>query len=43
MNIKLQCGCFGYFTVESLSDICQVCYWQHDFYQEKRMDDEGGT
>lgn len=23
------------FTVESLSDICQVCYWQHDFYQEK--------
>lgn len=42
MNNKLKCACCGYFTIESLSDICPVCYWQHDFYQEKEMDDDGG-
>jgi len=43
MNNKTQCACCGYFTIESIADICPVCYWQKDFYQEENIDDDGGA
>lgn len=41
-NIK--CHCCGFYTVENkvVSDICPVCFWQKDIYQEKHIDDNGG-
>ena len=26
----------------SISEICPVCFWQKDFYQEEYFDDDGG-
>ncbi|WP_437921152.1 CPCC family cysteine-rich protein [Sphingobacterium sp. LRF_L2] len=46
MNIinKIKCSCCDFFTIEdnAISDICPVCYWQKDFYQEQHIDDSGG-
>jgi Cysteine-rich CPCC len=39
---KSKCACCFYYTVEGMSDIYPVCYWQKDFYQEERIDDDGG-
>ena len=39
---KSRCACCYYYTIESVADICPVCYWQKDFYQEKYIDDNGG-
>ena len=42
MENKLKCACCNFSTVESISDICPVCFWQRDFYQEEHIDDDGG-
>lgn len=41
---KTKCACCGFSTMEKcgISDICPVCYWQKDFYQEEHIDDSGG-
>ena len=39
---KSKCACCFYYTVEGISDICPVCYWQKDFYQEEHIDDDSG-
>jgi hypothetical protein len=42
MESKLRCACCGYNTIESTSDVCPVCYWQKDDYQEQHSNDDGG-
>ena len=38
---KSQCACCFYYTVEGVvTDICPVCFWQKDFYQEEQIDDD---
>lgn len=39
---KHACACCGFFTIVEMNDICPVCFWQEDFYQEKNIDDAGG-
>jgi hypothetical protein len=41
-NIK--CHCCGFYTLENnvVSDICPVCFWQKDIYQEEHIDDSCG-
>ncbi len=41
---KTRCACCGFSTIENgvISDICPVCFWQKDFYQEAHIDDNGG-
>lgn len=31
---KCACACCGYFTISDTYDICPVCYWEQDWYQE---------
>ena len=46
MNLtnKIKCACCDYSTIdeEVISDICPVCFWQKDFYQEEEVNDNGG-
>ena len=46
MNIinKTKCTCCGFSTIDDdvISDICPVCFWQKDFYQEEHIDDNSG-
>jgi hypothetical protein len=44
MMNKVKCSCCGFYTMEDgiISDICPVCFWQKDFYQEEQIDDRGG-
>ena len=40
---KVKCACCFYYTIEdTISYICLICYWQKDFYQEERIDDNSG-
>lgn len=41
---KIKCACCGFLILNGnvISDICPVCFWQTDFYQEKHIDDSGG-
>ncbi len=41
---KIKCSCCGFYTLEDniISDICPVCNWQKDFYQEEHIDDTAG-
>ena len=41
---KTKCACCGFLTldIDVISDICPVCFWQKDFYQEEHTDDSGG-
>lgn len=41
---KSKCACCGFLTIgiDVISDICPVCFWQKDFYQEEHIDDNGG-
>ncbi|MEN5433442.1 CPCC family cysteine-rich protein [Sphingobacterium faecium] len=41
---KTKCTCCGFLTldIDVISDICPVCFWQKDFYQEEHIDDSGG-
>jgi hypothetical protein len=41
-NNMTKCACCDFFTIEGIADICPVCFWQKDFYQEENMDDSGG-
>lgn len=36
------CGCAAMDTDEEY-DICPVCFWERDFYQEKNSDYDGGA
>lgn len=38
----MKCTCCRCFTVEGISSICPVCFWQKDIYQEAHIDDDGG-
>lgn len=42
MENRQKCACCQYFTIEGDFDICPVCYWQKDFFQEENIDDNGG-
>ena len=42
MENKQKCICCEYLVIEGDFDICPVCYWQKDFFQEKNIDDAGG-
>ncbi|MHA7877662.1 MAG: CPCC family cysteine-rich protein [Bacteroidota bacterium] len=39
---KYKCACCSYYTISNRSDICPVCFWQEDFYQEDCIYDDGG-
>jgi len=43
-NHKTKCACCNFFTIDErvISDICPVCFWQRDFYQEENINDSGG-
>jgi hypothetical protein len=43
-NNKTKCACCNFTTMNEkvISDICPVCFWQKDFYQEEHIDDSGG-
>ncbi|KLT65778.1 hypothetical protein AB669_09885 [Pedobacter sp. BMA] len=40
----MNCGCCGFSTIEfdAIAAICDVCFWQKDFSQEKNTGDAGG-
>lgn len=38
----MKCACCGYYTIEGMADVCPVCFWQKDVYQEENIDDDGG-
>lgn len=42
MENKIRCACCGYFTIENMFEICPVCYWQKDIFQEENINDDGG-
>jgi hypothetical protein len=42
MENKKKCNCCGCYTVEGISSICPVCFWQNDVYQEDHPNDNGG-
>lgn len=42
MKNKSKCLCCGFLAVESISAICPICFWQHDFFQEENIDDNAG-
>lgn len=42
MKIKEECACCKHFTVEGMFDICPICFWQKDSFQEKHNFDNGG-
>ncbi|WP_306565798.1 CPCC family cysteine-rich protein [Flavobacterium lindanitolerans] len=39
-----KCACCGFLTHKGdvISDICPICFWQTDSYQEEHIDDSGG-
>lgn len=39
---KQKCACCGYLTHETDFDICPVCFWQKDSFQESNIDNKGG-
>lgn len=32
---KAKCACCGFFTILELADICPVCFWEENIYQEE--------
>lgn len=36
---KIKCACCDCYTLESNFDICPVCFWQKDVFQEFNHDD----
>ena len=42
MENKQKCICCECLALEGDFDICPICYWQKDFFQEKNTDDSGG-
>lgn len=44
--MKIKCPCCGYFTLsedEPKYDICPVCYWENDPFQEKNPEETGAN
>ena len=39
---KTKCNCCDHLTIDGLSTICPVCFWQRDEYQEEHQNDSGG-
>lgn len=39
---NFQCACCGFFTIKHIKEICPVCFWEEDNYQQEYIDDEGG-
>lgn len=39
---SLTCPCCGYKTIDEEFEICDVCLWEHEPVQERRLDDDGG-
>ncbi len=42
MANKIKCNCCENYTIEGLFDICPVCFWQKDDYQERHIEDDAG-
>lgn len=44
MRTKIRCACCGFRIIEinSITDICPVCFWQKDDFQEEHDCDAGG-
>ncbi|MBS1614261.1 MAG: hydrolase [Bacteroidetes bacterium] len=41
---KYQCPCCGYYTLEHIhhrQEICEVCYWQDEYYTDPDIPDGG--
>jgi hypothetical protein len=38
----ITCPCCGYKTITTEFDICEICGWEHNFYQEDNSEDDGG-
>lgn len=39
---KLACPCCGYMVISDEYDICPICCWQYDDYQNVNVDDNNG-
>ena len=39
---KQRCACCSYLTISEIKEICPVCFWEEDLYQEEHVDDNGG-
>jgi len=39
---KKACACCGFCTITEIKETCPVCFWEEDFFQEERIDDNGG-
>jgi len=42
LNDTLTCPCCGYKTISDEHEICEVCAWQYNDFQNTRPDDSGG-
>jgi hypothetical protein len=41
-NLLVTCPCCGYRSISEEFEICEVCGWEYNFFQEKHVDDAGG-
>ena len=39
---RQKCACCGYFTITEIKEICPICFWEEDSYQEENTNDSGG-
>lgn len=39
---KMKCPCCGYYTIEEIFDICDVCDWQYDEVAHDKPDEYVG-
>lgn len=37
---KAKCACCGYYTIGELAEICPICYWEENIYQEEIDQDD---
>lgn len=42
MLTELTCFCCGHKSIEDLFDICPICFWEKDIFQEENIYDNGG-
>ena len=45
MRDNKKCACCGYYTLpyDSLFEICEVCFWEHDEVMEELPNETGGA
>lgn len=45
MDLKKRCPCCGYksLDIDSIYDVCPVCFWEDDPIQNKNPDYDGGA